>query len=153
MKSSCKTLFDSIKDAHMQDAKDENRSILRPESSQRTVIILDLWDGFGQQLRPQILNIAEAIYECSSLREMNPGISVTWESNITLKCKWLEIGNNIPRYGPEYLYELDQKRAPSMKVKNGPTKDDLKKKNPGTIHSARSHHLIVDYTSTEIDLE
>ncbi len=37
-------------------------------------------------------------------------------------------------------------------MKNGPTKNDLKKKNPGTKHSAR-YHLIVNYTSTASDLE
>jgi hypothetical protein len=36
----------------MQDAEDGNRSILRPESSQRIVITLDLWNGFGQQSIP-----------------------------------------------------------------------------------------------------
>jgi hypothetical protein len=46
--------FDSTKDAHMQDAGDENRSILRPESSQRTAIILNLRDGFGQQSIPEL---------------------------------------------------------------------------------------------------
>jgi hypothetical protein len=68
------------------------------------------------------------------------------ESNIILNASDLRQSNIIPRYGPEYLYELDQKRV-SMKMKNGSTKDILKEKSwHKTFGTER--YLIVDSTPT-----
>jgi hypothetical protein len=82
---------------------------------------------------------------------LNPEFSMAWDIAITLNASDLRQSNEIPRYGPEYLYELNQKRAP-MKVENGPTNDDLKVK-PWHKAFGTEYHLIVEYTPMASDLE